>query len=158
MYTQGCNKIAQFSANSLHQSQQAFSFKLSCHVKIMGRPPKNTRPFPKKSDSVTNVNSDRNFVLPLYTENGAERYSEQSSQIIAEPSWPLPGEPTIRGKLPQARGVYPLVRALPTCQRYTNNTFQVSAEQWTVKHSPSSSDRCETDKLFLAGRFCCMMF
>ena len=32
----------------------------------MGRPPKNTRLFPKKSDFVTNVDADRNFVLPLY--------------------------------------------------------------------------------------------
>ena len=31
----------------------------------MGRPP-NTRSFPKKANPVINVDSDRNFVLPLY--------------------------------------------------------------------------------------------
>ena len=83
-----------------------------------------------------------------FQKNGAWTYSEQSSLILAELSWPSPSEPTIRRKLPQARGVYLLVGALSDCQRNVNKTFPVFAKQCTEKYSLSFLDRCESDKFF----------
>ena len=41
-------------------------FEIILPCKIMARPPTNTRSFQKKSKSITNVDPDRNFFLPLY--------------------------------------------------------------------------------------------